>query len=51
MPNVLLTPHVSPVTRSFWRRETGLMVRNLERYLRGAPLEEWENVVDKHAGY
>ena len=48
---VLVTPHVSAVTRGFWRRETDLIVGNLARYLRGAPLEEWENVVDKRAGY
>lgn len=51
LPNVVLMPHVSPVTRAFWRRETDLIVRNLERYLAGAPLDEWENVVDKRAGY
>jgi phosphoglycerate dehydrogenase-like enzyme len=51
LPNVLLTPHVSAVTRRFWERETALMVRNLRRYLAGAPLSEWENVVDKDAGY
>lgn len=51
LPNVLLTPHVSAVTRRFWRRETDLILRNLERYLAGAPVEEWENVVDKEAGY
>lgn len=51
LPNVVLTPHVSGVTRGFWRRETDLIVRNLERYLAGVPTEEWENVVDKRAGY
>ena len=51
LPNVLITPHVSGVTRGFWRRETDLILRNLERYLRGAPKDEWENVVDKRAGY
>ena len=51
LPNVVLTPHVSGVTRGFWRRETDLIVRNLERYLAGVPVDEWENVVDKHAGY
>jgi phosphoglycerate dehydrogenase-like enzyme len=51
MPNVILTPHVSPVTHGFWRRETDLVVRNLERYLAGEPLDRWENVVDKAAGY
>lgn len=51
MPNVLLTPHVSAVTRGFWRRETELIIRNLERYLAGEPVDGWENVVDKRAGY
>ncbi|MDX1646225.1 MAG: D-2-hydroxyacid dehydrogenase [Longimicrobiales bacterium] len=51
LPNVLLTPHVSAVTGGFWRRETDLILRNLERYMKGDPLEEWENVVDKRAGY
>jgi phosphoglycerate dehydrogenase-like enzyme len=50
-PNVLLTPHVSAVTRMFWRRETDLILRNLRRFLAGAPTTEWENVVDKQAGY
>jgi phosphoglycerate dehydrogenase-like enzyme len=49
--NVVLTPHVSGVTRGFWRRETDLIVRNLERYLAGVPTDRWENVVDKRAGY
>jgi phosphoglycerate dehydrogenase-like enzyme len=51
LPNVLLTPHVSGVTRGFWRRETDLILRNLRRLLVRAPVEEWENVVDKRAGY
>jgi phosphoglycerate dehydrogenase-like enzyme len=51
LPGVLLTPHVSGVTRGFWPRETGLILRNLERYLAGAPVGQWENVVDKAAGY
>lgn len=50
-PNVVVTPHVSAVTRGFWKRETDLILRNLDRYLKGEPLEEWENVVDKQAGY
>lgn len=49
--DVVMTPHVSAVTRGFWPRETDLIVRNLDRYLKGAPIEEWENVVDKRAGY
>lgn len=51
LPNAILTPHVSGVTRGFWRRETELILRNLERYLADSPVEEWENVVDKGAGY
>ncbi len=50
-PNVLITPHVSGVTGGFWRREADLIVRNLRRHLAGAPPSDWENVVDKRAGY
>ncbi len=48
LPNVLITPHVSAVTRGFWRREVDLIVENVRRYLAGRPLR---NVVDKEAGY
>lgn len=48
LPNVLITPHVSPVTRGFWRREVDLIVENIGRFLDGRPLR---NVVDKQAGY
>ncbi len=48
LPNVLLTPHVSAVTRSFWERETALIVDNLERWSAG---EELRNLVDKRVGY
>lgn len=48
LPNVLLTPHVSAVSRRFWRRQTDLIVENLRRYLAGEPLL---NVVDKVAGF
>ena len=51
LPNVLITPHVSAVTRGFWRRETDLIQGNLRRFLAGAPLGEWDNVVDRLAGY
>jgi len=51
LDNVLITPHVSGVTSGFWRRETDLILRNLARHIAGRPLSEWENVVDKHAGY
>ncbi len=48
LPNVLITPHVSAVTRGFWRRESDLICENIRRYVRGEPLL---NLVDKHAGY
>lgn len=48
LPNVLLTPHVSAVTRSFWKREAALMVDNLQRWFTGGDLL---NLVDKRAGY
>ena len=48
MPNVLVTPHVSAVTRGFWRRETDLITENVRRYLAGETLL---NLVDKAAGY
>jgi phosphoglycerate dehydrogenase-like enzyme len=48
LPNVLLTPHVSAVTKGFWARETALIVENVRRWLAGAPLL---NTVDKSAGY
>lgn len=51
MPHVVITPHVSAVTRGYWERECGLIVRNLRRHLAREPLDRWENVVDKAAGY
>ncbi len=48
LPNVLITPHVSAVTRGFWDRETALMTENVRRYLGGETLL---NLVDKQAGY
>jgi len=48
LPNVLITPHVSAVTRRFWRRQVDLIVENLERFLEG---RELVNLVDKEAGY
>ena len=48
LPNVIITPHVSAVTRGFWDRETDLMTENVRRYLRGETLL---NLVDKQAGY
>jgi phosphoglycerate dehydrogenase-like enzyme len=55
LPNVLVTPHVSGVTRRFWDRETELILHNLACFAAGAdPRAEdggWRNVVDKRAGY
>jgi phosphoglycerate dehydrogenase-like enzyme len=48
LPNVLLTPHVSAVTRGFWKREAELILENLRRYLAG---EDLLNLVDKEAGF
>ena len=48
LPNVLLTPHVSAVTRTFWRREADLILENLAHLLAGEPLR---NEVDKARGY
>ena len=48
LPNVLLMPHVSAVTRTFWRREAELIIENLRRLLDGEPLL---NEVDKVKGY
>jgi phosphoglycerate dehydrogenase-like enzyme len=47
--NVLVTPHVSPVSPGrFWMRELDLFLDNWRRFVRGEPLR---NVVDKRAGY
>jgi phosphoglycerate dehydrogenase-like enzyme len=46
--NVLITPHVSAVSRGFWKRESDLIVENLRRFHAGEPLL---NLVDKREGY
>jgi phosphoglycerate dehydrogenase-like enzyme len=48
LPNVVITPHVSAVTRHFWRRQTDLILENFRRYLAGETLL---NLVDKEAGF
>lgn len=48
MENVIITPHVAGFGYRFWESMVELFARNLERYLKGEPLE---NVVDKRAGY
>ncbi len=47
-PRVLVLPHVSGVSDRFWKRESALIVGNIERYLRG---ERLDNEVDLEAGY
>ncbi|HET9252116.1 MAG TPA: D-2-hydroxyacid dehydrogenase [Candidatus Eisenbacteria bacterium] len=46
--NVLLTPHVSGLSRGFWPREMRLFRANLTRFLKGRPLL---NLVDTSRGY
>jgi phosphoglycerate dehydrogenase-like enzyme len=47
--NVLLTPHISPVSPGrFWPRALEVFCDNWRRYDRGEPLR---NLVDKQAGY
>jgi phosphoglycerate dehydrogenase-like enzyme len=48
LPNVLITPHVSAVTRCFWERQLELILDNLARYQQGTPLR---NIVNKTSGY
>lgn len=48
LPNVLITPHVSGVSRDFWRREVDLIVENVKRFLAGEGLR---NLVDRRRGY
>lgn len=48
LSNVLVTPHVSGVSREFWRREMDLILENFQRYLDGRSLL---NEVDLEAGY
>ncbi len=50
LDNVLITPHVSPVTDRFWRRETDLILENLECFATGR-IEAMRNRVDLDAGY
>ncbi|MBV9325302.1 MAG: D-2-hydroxyacid dehydrogenase [Chloroflexi bacterium] len=48
LPNVILTPHMSGITRNFPPRLEWLFCENLRRYLANEPLL---NVVDKQKGY
>ena len=48
LPNVIMTPHMSGITRSFPPRLASLFSENLRRYLADEPLL---NLVDKIKGY
>jgi phosphoglycerate dehydrogenase-like enzyme len=48
MPNVILTPHVSGLSKRTRSRQIAHFVENLKRYRSGEPLE---SLVDKEAGY
>ena len=48
LDNVILTPHVSGLSRGFWGRAISLFRANLDRDARGLPL--W-NRVDPARGY
>ena len=48
LDNVILTPHVTGGVEDYSGRATEIFCSNLERYLRGEPLE---NVVDPSKGY
>lgn len=48
MPNVLITPHITPSTDRYVERAIDLFCQNLRRYLHGEPLI---NVVNKTSGY
>ena len=47
-PNIIITPHSSPVSEQTHAAVTATLRRNLSHYLAGEPLE---NVVDKKLGY
>jgi phosphoglycerate dehydrogenase-like enzyme len=46
--NVFITPHTSGISERIWRRETELLMDNLERWFKGEPLR---NRVDLARGY
>lgn len=48
LPNVIVTPHSSWATATFDADGAGMFAENLDRYARGAPLQ---NVVDLDEGY
>jgi phosphoglycerate dehydrogenase-like enzyme len=48
LPNVFLTPHYSGFRSNYWQHALTIFKPNLEKFLRGEPLN---NVVNKQAGY
>jgi phosphoglycerate dehydrogenase-like enzyme len=48
MENVIITPHCSSVYAGWERRSMEMFCDNLDRWQRGAPLE---NIVDPQRGY
>ena len=48
LPNVLITPHTACFGGDYWQAAVDFFLANLDRFARGAPLE---NIVDKHRGY
>ena len=47
-PNLLITPHISGLSRDYVRRVTEIFVNNLRRFQKGQPLL---NLVDRSRGY
>jgi phosphoglycerate dehydrogenase-like enzyme len=48
LDNIFITPHISAVTEHLWKRQTALLLENLERWFRGRRLL---NRVDLKRGY
>lgn len=48
LPNVIISPHVSAVSPSYWRRANEIFAENLAHFVAG---EQMRNIVDKRAGY
>lgn len=48
LPNVIISPHVSAVSPSYWRRANEIFAENLAHFVAG---EQLRNIVDKRAGY
>jgi phosphoglycerate dehydrogenase-like enzyme len=48
LDNVLITPHQAGISHKLWERQYKLLVDNLRRFVKGAPLI---GLVDKRAGY